>query len=1160
MKKLYNHPKIVILVIGIVTLLFAMQMPKIVIDNDVKIFLPKSHISRLNDDKASETFGSSDAILLAVKFNSENIFTAENIALIDKLTKKFESFTGVDEVKSLTNTDFIEGTAEGMEVEAIVNDLPQTKEDLDKIKHKLLSWKSMYAKSLYTDDFKSTTLLVQLEDGTTAMEQEEIFQEIRAEVNTYFNDKNMTFYLAGQPVLNTLMGESMQVDMKKLIPFVMLIVITSLFISFKTIGGVILPLLTVLISTIWSIGLMAGLGIPLTMVSTIIPVLLIAVGSAYGIHIISHYYDDVKSVGKKLTDEEHKEIVLHNVHKVGKAVFLAGLTTIAGFGSLATSKIIPIKNFGLFTALGVFGALVVAVTLIPSILLLKKPKVNIENHTEETLMTKLLMYLYHFFTRKKSSVILLTAIIMTFSIYGTSKVIIDSVLVEFFKQGTPVREADEYLNANFNGSNFINVVIDGKEKGDLTNPEILKAMDNMKEHFVSNHEYVGQVISFSDFIKRMNKVMNYPEETDLVLTEKAEAAQLDNGAISSDFNDSFDDSFSDNSFEEDSFEDIDNTESIPLDNQLKITKPIPSREKISEADLLNILNSALLNAKKVNLTAQELVTEMNRATNYQGEAYNEVPYDPAKYPAETREELKNLVSQYLLLYSGELDSFADDRLEPKSTRMLFQLKSASNIFIADLKDEISRYAEENFPKGYTVTVSGAGDMSLAVNNLIVSSQIISIITSLIIVFIIVAYSFKSVIAGIYGIIPLIISLFINFGLMGFAGIKLDIGTAMVASIAIGIGVDYTIHFLTTYHYERMITSDLEIVTKKTLNSSGKAIIFNAISVALGFAVLIFSNFNPIKNLGLLVCITMITSSMGSMILLPILLNLFKPKFVSTKGEISMKNMKLSKKIIMLGLGILLTIPSFAITGTEVSQLARDRDTGNTVMAAMQMKLISRDGKVESDRRLMTWGYKYDIEKDLSKVVMEFKAPASIAKTRFLQIENEIGKDDDKWIFLPALGRVRRISSSDKTSSFVGSDFTYGDMETREVSEDTHKLLKEEKYGKNDCYVVESVPVEKDDSQYSKRVTWVTKDSYVPVKAELYSKKTNEIQKRLTVQGELKKVQGIWSVFSTTMEDLETGHKTLLDVVQKDGKYLLRYNGKMNPKRFTQSFIKTGRAK
>lgn len=888
MKKLYDHPKIVILVIGIVTLLFAMQMPKIVIDNDVKIFLPKSHISRLNDDKATETFGSSEAILLAIKFNSENIFTVKNITLIDKLTNKFESFARVDEVKSLTNTDFIEGTSEGMEVEAIARDLPQTKEDLDKIKHKLLSWKSMYARSLYTDDFKSTTILVKLENGATAVEQEKLFQEIRKEVRSYSEDKNMSFYLAGQPVLNTLMGESMQADMKKLIPFVILIVIASLYISFKTIGGVILPLLTVVISTIWSIGLMAGLGIPLTMVSTIIPVLLIAVGSAYGIHIISHYYDDVKLAGKELTDEEHKEIVLHNVQKVGKAVFLAGLTTIAGFGSLATSKIMPIKNFGSFTALGVFGALVVAITLIPCILLLKKPKVNIENHVEERFLTKLLMYLYHFFTRKKSSVILLTTIIMALSIYGTSKVVIDSVLVEFFKQGTSVRQADEYLNDNFNGSNFINVVIEGKEKGDLTNPEILKVMDNMKEHFISNHEYVGQVISFSDFIKRMNKVMNYPEETDLAVEEEAEVAQVDSGVISDDFNDSFeedsfDDGFGEDTFEDNTFDNMVQKESIYLEGQNK-TKSIPSKEKMSEADLLTILNTALLDAKKVNLTAEELITAMNRATNYQGEAYNEIPYDPTKYPAETRAELKNLVSQYLLLYSGELDSFADDRLEPKSTRVLFQLKSASNIFISDLKEEISRYADENFPEGYTVTVSGAGDMSLAVNNLIVSSQIISIITSLIIVFIIVAYSFKSVIAGIYGILPLMISLFINFGLMGFTGIKLDIGTAMVASIAIGIGVDYTIHFLTTYHYERMLTSDLEVVTKKTLNSSGKAIIFNAISVALGFAVLIFSNFNPIKNLGLLVCITMITSSMGSMILLPILLNLFKPKFVSQKGR------------------------------------------------------------------------------------------------------------------------------------------------------------------------------------------------------------------------------------------------------------------------------------
>jgi len=878
MKKLYNFPKLVIVVITLITLAFASQLPKIVIDNDVKIFLPNGHPARLNDDAASETFGSSDVILLGINFKKQGVLTPEHVKLIDDLTKSFENLEHVHKVQALTNTDYIKGTSEGMVVENLVKDLPKSQADLDLIRKQLLDWKAMYKKSLYSDDLKATSILVQFENGSTAIDQENVFHEMRTILKKHSSDKNIEYYLAGQPVLNTLMGESMQIDMKKLIPFVLLIVIGSLYLSFKTLGGVVLPLLTVIISTIWSLGLMAGLGVPLTMVSTIIPVLLIAVGSAYGIHIISHYYDDLNKHEGELSDEEYKHLVLHNVEKVGTAVFLAALTTIAGFGSLATSKIVPIKNFGLFTALGVFGALVVALTLIPCILLLKKPKAVAKVGEEDTLMTKVLMGAYHFFTERKSAVLIITTIVLVFSIYGTSKIVIDSIIVKFFKEGTTARVADEYLNANFNGSNFINVVIEGKKKGDMTNPEILKALDDMKDHFVSNYDEVGDVVTFADFIKRMNKAMNVPIlESDVVATEDTVAS--DEVYDDSSFDD---ESFDDESFDDESFgdEDTDSVATETVTPKHEVVKVSPSTEPISEAEMLTVLNTAILDAKRLNLSAEELVENINRATNYQGEAYNEVPYDPAKYPAETREDLKQLISQYLLLYSGELDSFTDDTLEPKSTRAVFQLKTASNIFISDLKKEIHEYADKNFPEGYTVTISGAGDMSLAVNDLIVSSQIWSIASSLAIVFIIVAFSYRSLIAGLFGIIPLILSLFINFGIMGFAGIKLDVGTAMVASIAIGIGVDYTIHFLAAYNFERLRTEDLEIVTKNTLKSSGKAIIFNAASVAFGFAVLIFSNFNPIKDLGLLICITMVTSSIGSMILLPILLNIFKPKFIS----------------------------------------------------------------------------------------------------------------------------------------------------------------------------------------------------------------------------------------------------------------------------------------
>ncbi len=115
--------------------------------------------------------------------------------------------------------------------------------------------------------------------------------------------------------------------------------------------------------------------------------------------------------------------------------------------------------------------------------------------------------------------------------------------------------------------------------------------------------------------------------------------------------------------------------------------------------------------------------------------------------------------------------------------------------------------------------------------------------------------------------------------MGFAGIRLDMVTAMVASLAVGIGVDYTIHFLAAYKRERALEEDGEAVTRKVYGTSGKAILVNAFSVGVGFLVLVFSNFTSLRYIGSLVALTMLTSSFAALALLPILLNMVKPKFI-----------------------------------------------------------------------------------------------------------------------------------------------------------------------------------------------------------------------------------------------------------------------------------------
>ncbi|OQY07412.1 MAG: hypothetical protein B6I28_05610 [Fusobacteriia bacterium 4572_132] len=880
MKKVLRYPWIIIGMILVITVFFGTQVPKLRINNEVDIFLPDDHPSIVAKNKMEEEYGSSEIIAVAINVKKDNILTIKNIKMIKDITKEIEDLKNVDEVTSLTNSDYIDGTAEGMQVGEIVKEEPKTESDLLEIKEKLLSWNAMYEGNLYSEDFKATQMMIKMDQGISIEAKEKIYFQIKDIIKKYENE-NREFYIAGMPAVTVLMGNSMQSDLKTLIPFVLLVVLISLYLSFRNLGGVILPTITVLVSTIWALGLMAMLGINLTLVSTVIPVLLVAVGSAYGIHIISHYYDDIKKEKGEISEERHREIVIHTVKKVGKAVILAGLTTIAGFGSLATSEIIPIKNFGIFTAVGVATALIVAVTLIPSILLLrhKKMKINTEELKEDG-MTKVLVFLYHYFSKKTVRIIVLTITILVISIIGMKKIVIDSIMVEMFKDTTEIRIADKFANKTFNGTNVLGVMIEGEGKGSLTNPEILKSMDDLGKHLVDNFDEIKKVTSFADFIKRMNKVMNYPQEElaidENVGIESDEVEESSFGEETSSFGEeesSFGEETSSFGEEESSF----GEETSSFGEEEAVEQKV---EKISEKEMLVMLNKAIINASKLNLTGEELVNAINKELNYKGEAYNEIPYDVSKYPASQKSELKNLISQYLLLYSGSLDSFINDQLEPSKTRMMVQLTTSSNIVTKRLEDEIKKYVKDNFPKGYTVKVAGSADMALAVNNLIVSSQIKSVIASLIIVFLIVGLSYKSIIAGIYGIIPLVISLLVNFGLMGYMGIRLDVGTAMVASIAIGIGVDYTIHFLSTYNHERKETDDLETVTKNTLITSGKAIIFNAVSVAIGFAVLLFSNFNPIVNLGLLVSITMVTSSLASMTILPVLLNLFKPKFIS----------------------------------------------------------------------------------------------------------------------------------------------------------------------------------------------------------------------------------------------------------------------------------------
>jgi hypothetical protein len=252
-----------------------------------------------------------------------------------------------------------------------------------------------------------------------------------------------------------------------------------------------------------------------------------------------------------------------------------------------------------------------------------------------------------------------------------------------------------------------------------------------------------------------------------------------------------------------------------------------------------------------------------------------------------------------------------------------------------------------------------------------------------------------------------------------------------------------------------------------------------------------------------------------------------------------------KLTIALFLAVAVSVPVFAITGTEVMQKAYDVAEPQFSHSAVQMDLIDANGTVET-RMMEEWG---KMENDLVSTVMVFRSPASVKDTRFLQVENE-DRANDKWIYLPALRTTRRIASAEGDKSFMGTDATYDDMETREVEADTHDLMGEETVGSYDCYKVKSVAKDLSNSQYGYRISYIDKNSFVPVKIEMFDKH-EEPCKVLTVET-LKQQDGYWIPFCNLMVDLQSGHSTRLTILQ------IQLDKPISSKLFSTSFLKTGR--
>ncbi|BBO71559.1 hypothetical protein DSCA_54890 [Desulfosarcina alkanivorans] len=643
-----------------------------------------------------------------------------------------------------------------------------TADTMAHIRQRLHAW-SFFREGIYSRDEKSLLVVVRTAANLDQPNRELLLDAIKAEVHDLFGDGRYPIHMAGYSVVDRAVGNNMRQDIVRLFPLVFGVVTLFLFLTFRNLAGVLYPMATILLAVCWCLGAMALFAVPLSVVGTAMPVLLVAVGSAYGIHLVYYF------VHRHAGTAQRKAAMTDTLDGTGRGVVMAGLTTVAGFASLVFNEIVPLRDFGSFTALGVFFALLVSLILVPSLLMrfgVRAPRRPPSGNPvfDGRLARRAICGIGRFSSRHPGGMLLASGLVLLVSVISLTGIRVEMNNIAFFKKDTAIHQADAFINSHFAGTVDIRVIFSAPEANGALDPVVLDAMEQLGETIRQRHPEVGKTLSILDLIRKMNQAFY--------------------------FND-------------------------------------PARYRIP--------------------TVADLAGER------------------------TTDRLKAHLASYIDKYQrSDTRAFIDG--DKRQAALMLQVKTASSQVTRQIFRSVQELLEGPIGKrldqmGVQVHTTGIGALYVEAERLIVNGQLRSIAVSVVIVLVLVTLIMRSVVYGLLSILPLSVAIVINFGVMGLLDIPLDAATAISACVAIGIGIDYGLHYLNRYRLFREEGQRHEEAVVHTAETTGGSICINASAVAAGFSVLMLSAFVPLVNLGFLIALTMLTSSAASLTLLPAVLSL-----------------------------------------------------------------------------------------------------------------------------------------------------------------------------------------------------------------------------------------------------------------------------------------------
>jgi predicted RND superfamily exporter protein len=490
-----HHPKLVITILVLVTVVAGLQLPKIKIDTDPENMLPADEPVRVIHRNVEEAFNLNDFLVLGV-VDENTVFTPEILQRVQNITAAVRDMDGViaDDILAPSEVDDIlpeEGG--GIRVQTLMEDVPATEEEAQQILVQIRENPILRGK-LASDDGKAMALFIPLESKDVAME---VGQQIQALIDKDHGDEE--YHLAGLPVAQDTFGAAMFQQMALSAPLAFLLIFLLMLFFFRRWKVVLAPMILSMMTVIWTMGLLIGLGFTVHIMSSMIPIFLIPIAVLNSIHILSSVHANYHQ------KDSMEETLYHSMRELFLPMLFTSLTTVVGFASLIMTPIPPVQVFGAFVAFGVFVAWLLSLLFIPAYAMLMPPSVLEKfgrTHEGDAAPETHLHRIRDFAVNHRVLVLATVSVIMVIAGYGVSKIVVNDNPVNWFKPGTPLRVADKVMNEHLPGTYLAYVELSGSEDQAFLDPAWMAWAEKLQNEIISQPN-VGAASSVVDVLKKV---------------------------------------------------------------------------------------------------------------------------------------------------------------------------------------------------------------------------------------------------------------------------------------------------------------------------------------------------------------------------------------------------------------------------------------------------------------------------------------------------------------------------------------------------------------------------------------------------------------------------------------------------------------------------------